>query len=1345
MDTEDDTTAVAVVGLAFEFPQCDDWDTLTEILRAGRDCLGPMPAARARATGVTRSDSDQEGGWIDDITGFDHRAFGLSRAEAELIDPRQRKMLQLAVRAIGHAGYAPAELRGHDVCVYTAGYGGPEPTLYELLDETGRRHGAALTGSIRAFAAGRIAYHLDLRGSAMVVDTACSSFLVALHEARRKLAYGECASALVGGYELVLGRPPSRPEGADGLGVLSATGRCRPFDEKSDGTTFGEGGGFVLLKRLADALRDGDTVHAVIRGSAVNQDAGRSNGLTAPSPAGQSQVIAAALRDAAVDPATIGYVEAHGTGTRIGDPIEIQGLAAALSEVAADFPATARASALPVSSAKGNFGHLDCMAGFAGLVRIIAQFRAGEIFPTAHFTAPNPLLGLDGTALRVADRCEPWPTGALPRRGGLSSFGLSSTNAHVIVEEGTAARPAVRPTAPARTDHVVVLSARDASGLRRYAEQLRQAVAADPRRFPLADAADVLTLGRDHGERFAHRRAWAVTDAAHLLGELDGFLAATDPAATDAAGTGTTVRAPLVLALGSPRDTAADLDAAHLSDLAEAFPGFARVLDEARRHVPAQRWTAGQRHLLRLAGVRALLADLAVTPDLVLVHGIGALADRYARGTVDLPTALAQADQEAHTAAPDAGRLRAALAGFAGPAVVVDLAPDSALSLLLREEAGSRFETVTPRSPAELLAACHRRGFPLDWHTGLGRRPRRRIELPTAPFAEEHCWPDTALATPVAEGPSDAPAGAGPERTAIGTTPAALVLELARDVLKEPGLGLDDDFFEAGGNSLNGVQLITRLNDRLGTDLDVMDLFDFASLGELAASLGTEPPVGAAAPTATGASAVTASGGTAVTARDGSAVTASGGSAVTASGGSVEAAVPAAVEGPLSGQQAAIWAAVQLTPGSAAYNVASAFLLDGSVDPQRLTRRLEALVRRHPMLRVTLHDAADGPVQVISPPEEARLTLERLTLEFPGTTAADGRDRLLARLKDLVAEPLDLYGGTPARYQLVQARFDDRDQHVLVLTFHHLFFDGWSWRILMDDLSSDTDRPAPARTYLDYVREQRELLDGERGRQLVEFWRKRLAGVPAVTLPADVADADPSRLPERGADLPFPIEPELAARLRALAREARGTLNMVLLAGWMALLWKIGGSRDVSVASAVTGRVSGHDDVIGCYANTVVVRAALVPEEPFSALLAAVRDAQLSALSHGDLPADRIVRIARPHSAEPAATTNFSFHNAVEPLRGLGPDGPAVELLDVDPAAPTFPLSVSVMEYGDALWAGLKYATDLFRPETVAAWLDEYRTLLRNLAERGPGATLFDLFDAPSRTGGTPDVPDFTF
>ncbi|MFF9479381.1 condensation domain-containing protein [Streptomyces sp. NPDC014733] len=1310
MKTAPDSTAVAVIGLAFDFPGCDDWDSLTGILRAGHDRTGPLPAARAEATGTIRSDLDQEGGWIEDITGFDHRYFGLSRAEAQLIDPRQRKMLQLAVAAVGNAGYAPAELRGRDVCVYTAGYGGPEPTLHDLLSEDDRRDGAALTGSIRAFAAGRIAYHLDLRGTALVIDTACSSFLVALHEARWKLVRGEGDMALVGGYELVLGRPPRRPEGADGLGVLSATGRCRPFDEKSDGTTFGEGGGFVLVKRLADAVRDGDTVHAVIRGSAVNQDAGRSNGLTAPSPAGQTQVITAALRDAGVDPATLGYVEAHGTGTRIGDPIEIQGLADALAAFPTGSPPPA---ALPLSSVKGNFGHLDCMAGFAGLVRVIAQFRAGEIFPTAHFTAPNPLLGLDGGALRIASRCEPWPAGDTPRRAALSSFGLSSTNAHMVLEEGPASGRPLRAPATDRpgepAEHVVALSARSDEGLRRYATRLRDAVAAAPDCFPLADAAEVLAVGREHPAHFAHRQAWTVHDTAGLLTALDSFLS-TPSAGGPAAPVGEGGPRPLVLALGSPTDAYPTPSAAHLRTLAGRYPGFARVRDEALGRLPAERWSPVQRQLLHLAGVRALLADLGVTPDLVLAHGVGAVVARYARGAVELPAALEQAATEARAAAPDAERLEAALAAFTEGAVLLDLAPGSALSALLPDRRAPRVETLTAVSPAELLGVCHRHGFPLDRRTALGRVPRRRVELPLAPFAEEHCWPDTASAprAVAAEAEGAAPADAAPPVTAGAPTPEAAVLEVAGEVLKEPGIGLDDDFFELGGNSLNGVQLVTRLNALLGTEIEVLDLFDFGSLRDLAASLTTAAPAPARAKAPADAE-------------------------------------PEAAEGPLSGQQAAIWAAAQLAPESAAYNVPGAFLFDGPVDADWLTGRLAAVVRRHPMLRVGLRDGHDGPVQVITPPEKARVALERLDADLRPHTVADGREPLLARLKELVDRPLDLYAPNPSRYQLLRARFADGDRYVLVITLHHLFFDGWSWRVLMDDLGGAGDRAAPGKTYLDFVREQREMLAGERGRQLVAFWTERLAGVPTVALPADRADADFREPPGRGADLPLTIEAELATELREIARRERGTLNMVLLAGWMALLWKLGGNRDLAVAGPVTGRVPGHEEVLGCYANTIVVRAALDPGEPFAVLLSAVRDAQLSALSHGDLPADRIIRIARPHSAEPVATTNFGFQNEVEPIRTLGPGGPGVELLDVDPEAPTFALSVSVLEYGDALWARLKYATDLFREETAAAWLAEYRALLARLAELGPGATLFELFGSPPARVGPPAMPDFTF
>ncbi|UNO40117.1 polyketide synthase [Streptomyces sp. MST-110588] len=582
MNTTEESATLAVIGAAFELPQCTDWRALTALLREGRDTLRPFPGKRAEATGVRHDDAGRAGGWIDDVTGFDHRYFGLSKAEAELIDPRQRRMLHLAVRAVGEAGYRPSELAGSDTAVLVAGYGGPHPSLSDLLPAHERRTGAARTGSLHAYAAGRIAYHLDLRGPAQVIDTSCSSFLVALHEARWKLARGESALALVGGYELVLGPVPRRTTSAEGMGVLSPTDRCRPFDSAADGTAYGEGGGFVLVKRLADALRDGDTISAVIRGSAVNQDARRSTGLTAPSPAAQTEVIAAAWKDAGVPPSTIGYIEAHGTGTKIGDPIEIQGLAQA-------WTAHSR-GVVPVSSAKANFGHLGCMASFAGLLRVIAQFRAGEVFPTANFTEPNPLLSMERVPLRIADRREGWPTTDGPRRAAVSSFGLSGTNAHMVLEQGPvpAASAAYEPA-----ERLVVLSARDTAALHQQVRRLRRQVAEDVAGFDLAAACEVLTAGREH---FPYRCGWVVRDSTDLLDRLGTALH--DPARTPAPTEGTPP--PLVAVLGDVPDVRLD----RLREYATAYPAFARVVSEAAERIPADDWSPAQRALLWLVAGR---------------------------------------------------------------------------------------------------------------------------------------------------------------------------------------------------------------------------------------------------------------------------------------------------------------------------------------------------------------------------------------------------------------------------------------------------------------------------------------------------------------------------------------------------------------------------------------------------------------------------------------------------------------------------------------------------------------------------------------------------------------------
>ncbi|MEV7096286.1 condensation domain-containing protein [Amycolatopsis sp. NPDC051045] len=1226
-----DSAAVAVIGVAFEFPRCADWDSLTAMLADGRDAMGPMPPGRVERTGIATSEADRDGGWIDGVTGFDHRYFGVSRAEAELIDPRQRRMLQLAVAAIGDAGYAPGELAGTNTAVLVGGYGGPHASLADLLPPEIRAAGAAATGSLHAYAAGRIAYHLDLRGPALVVDTSCSSFLVALHEARAKLARRESDVALVGGYELVLGDPPRRGGGADGLGVLSATDRCRPFDRAADGTAYGEGGGFVVLKPLAAALADGDTVHAVLRGSAVNQDARRSTGLTVPSPVAQAAVITAALRDAARTPPEIGYVEAHGTGTKIGDPIEVEGLAAAL----------AGASPL-VSSVKGTFGHLGCMAGFAGLVRILAQFRAGEIFPTAHFEAPNPLLPVLEPPIRISARREPWPAGDAPRCAGISSFGLSGTNAHVIVEDGPA--PEHRQ-AEITAEQLIVLSARTEDGLRQVAEALRNRIAQDVAGFDIAAAAEVLTSGREH---FAHRQAWVASDAKDLLDQLAG------PWPVPHAGS----PLPVALAMGSPVDVPPGL----LRDAAADFAGFAEVVAEAAAVVPEAGWTAAQRGLVWLLGAHRVLADAGVRPAVVLAHGLGAVAARVRRGEQDLAGALTA--DVAEPSPPDRAALERALAG-AGDPCVLDLAPGSALTGVL------------PAPPSatgllEALRALYLAGHDLDWRGLRGRCPHHRLRLPVAPLAEEHCWPVLAPPVPL---PTSETAPEAPQEVSVSVADA--VLAFAREVLKEPALGLDDDFFAVGGNSLNGTQLVARINERFGTDVEVLDLFDHGDLASLAEAVAGE--AGEAEP---------------------------------------EAAPdqdPVSVRSLLSGEQLAIWAGYRLEPEAPTYHLPAALLLDADPGLPALSALLTALAARHPMLRARLEDDPDGtPRQVVAAPEAVHP--EAVDLDLTAFPESSGRRALLGELRALVAEPLSPYAAA-GRYQLVRARFADRTSTVLLLTFHHLFVDGWSWRLLFADLDAGTPlADGPARHYFAHVADQQSTVDGPAGAGLVRFWTDYLDGSRYVPLPTDESAAGDGH-----DELAFPVGREVAAGLRRLSGRRRWTPNMVLLAAWAALLWRLTGEEDICVAVPSAGRRPADEPVVGNYATTLVVRVRVRPGEPFTALVDAVRTASLKAVEHQGLPTDRLRRIARPGSTDPLAATVFGFSADVAPLTRLGPDGPAVELLDIGQGGQAFPVGLALLEYGTELRGRLQYDTGAFLPATVRAWLDAYLGLLGRVVAEDAG------------------------
>lgn len=409
---------VAVVGMACRFPGGDGIEEYWESLREGRCEIGPLPAQWWRDHKAPDDGSPGPGGYLRDFGRFDADFFDISAAEAERMDPQQRLLLEVTWHALEDAGVNVENLAGSRTGVYVGVHSQSSDYFWMQADDINTYTG---TGTSHGMLAGRLAYLLDLRGPAMVIDTACSSALVAVHLAMRSLREGECDIAIVGGVHALLAGT-MRTVGRR-MNMLSKTGQCRPFDAAADGIISGEGGGTVVLKRLADALRDRDRVLGVLLGSAVGQD-GRSNGLTAPNPLAQRDVVRQAMRDANVFPEQVSYVEAHGTGTPLGDPIELE----ALGDVFGPAPVPT------LGSVKANLGHLEGAAGIASLIKVLLMLQHRTIPRQPQFERPNPRVDVPGYPSCVPMATRTWQA-ETTRIAGISSFGWSGTNAHLLVSE----------------------------------------------------------------------------------------------------------------------------------------------------------------------------------------------------------------------------------------------------------------------------------------------------------------------------------------------------------------------------------------------------------------------------------------------------------------------------------------------------------------------------------------------------------------------------------------------------------------------------------------------------------------------------------------------------------------------------------------------------------------------------------------------------------------------------------------------------------------------------------------------------------------------------------------------
>ncbi|WP_037678076.1 type I polyketide synthase [Streptomyces griseus] len=798
MDQHDEISEsdIAIVGMACRLPGAPSVEAYWRNLREGVESTTFLSDEELLAAGVDARSLDdpsyvKAAQLLPDVDQFDADLFRVTGDEAEILDPQHRQFLECALEALEDAGYDPGAYDGA-IGVY-AGAGMNTYLLHNLHDRY--RDASALDdyrlmlANDKDFLATRVSYKLDLRGPSLSINTACSTSLVAVHTACLSLISGDCDMALAGAVHI---KVPQRQgyRYQEGM-ILSPDGHCRAFDAKAQGTIVGDGVGAVVLKRLSNAVTDGDFIHAIIKGTAVNNDGAAKAGYTAPTVEGQAAVIRDAQQIADCPPHTIGYVEAHGTGTPLGDPIEVAALNAAFTEGTEGTEAVGRCA---IGSVKTNIGHLDAAAGMAGLIKTSLMLRHAELVPSLNFESPNPEIDFGAGPFHVATELTDWPTArGVPRRAGVSSFGIGGTNAHVVLEEPPA-RPA--PSRP-RPAELLVLSARSPQALERAMAGLARHLRKHPDLSP-ADVAKTLGVGRR-----AHRHRCAVVcsdlrEAALALALADREQLITAEAADD--------RPDVVHAVA---DRLGD-GGAHAVALLRALPAYRaelRAVTDTDPEALLGSDDATAALVAQLAAAR-LFSAWGLRPAAVTGGPVARLVGACLAGALTVAEALRLLDTDPAT--------------WTGVAQTPADAPANALLLRLQPDG-----TAPPglHRTARDLATVWTAGADVDWDAFYGGEQRCRVPLPHYPFEHKRHWVEpehrTQQRTQRPDTLTERLGGAvGYERVDVLTE--FVQHEIAR-VLGAEGDRLPEDdrnLFDMGLDSLILIDITARLGDALGEQVE---------------------------------------------------------------------------------------------------------------------------------------------------------------------------------------------------------------------------------------------------------------------------------------------------------------------------------------------------------------------------------------------------------------------------------------------------------------------------------------------------------------------------------------------
>lgn len=1320
---------IAIIGIAGRFPFSADIDEMFENLRQGRDCISDISEQRIKDTALQPNRSYRKCGYMADVDKFDHKLFGISLAEAKAMCPEQRLLLEMAYSAMENAGYSPASLSGSNTAVFVS-------TAFSGYPDFASEGSATLvTGNSPEFLAAKVGRYFNLKGNATVVDTTCSTSLVAIHTACNELIIGDADMALVAGVT-VQTFPYSDVSG--GLDVESPGGRSKAFSPEADGMSYGEIAAAVLLKPLDQAIKDNDIIHAVLKGTAANYNGNSSSSITAPDSRSQAQVILKAWKKAGITATDISFIEAHGSGTQLGDSLEFEALNLAFNEF------TNAKHICPISTIKSNMGHGRNNSGLAGLLKTVVSLKNRVLLPTIHFTVPNPLLDYENSAVYVNTEYRPWETNGNKRRyAGVTSLGWSGTNCHVVLEEAPPTGAAAAQQANGRIHWChIPISGKTPAVMQQNAAALLGHLQ-KKENMALADIGYTLAAGRNH---YDHRLSYVVSTVDDLVTQLSADVSAVKPAASTEMG-----KLIFIFSDGTA------LSDALIGNFQKKYETFKNAWNECDKLMTAN--SASLKDFVFQYSFYRLLTANNITADHLLPIGIGKQVLQVVNNEMSLEEGLKQA--KAYTPEEISNkeeRVKKLLARLApeGNCTFLDMTAAGSLSSILAKHnalhgkiyfAGIN-EAVAQADPlVNIIHVLYSRNFNVLTYPWTNHLTGKKIELPAYRFEKIRCWL------------RDTPKVVASAHEAVSTNRQLLkekagyvetkIAELFAATLNLKEISIQDDFFNLGGDSLKATKMILKINEIFQVSLNFEDVFDFPVISSLAAYIQKQLSsirkvilIWEAVLQNTdiqpeddffelGGHSLMASQMIVLLNKEFgieldfedvfrhptvAGLTAFIDSVIAEKAVAVRHEIRAVAQQEsyhLTYAQKRMWFLNYFVGGNSAYNNVFGIRLEGPLDYDLFDKAFIAVIEKHESLRTVFRMTQEEPRQFILPKEAVKFRTEVITIEVNDTSTID---RIFSNEFNFV---FDLEAFPLFRSKLLKT---GENEHICILNIHHIVSDGWSMGVLLEDFymfyeqllaGKPASSPALLIQIKDYAEWQYEsgfqqILDQQRA-----YWLSRFTGsVPVLSLPVD--RARPIIQSFQGDAVFFTLDTQQTDELKRIARESNATLYMVLLSIYNILLSKLANSEDIIVGSPVAGRrFDGLQSLIGLFVNTIVLRNAPTASIDFKSFLANVKQNTLEAFNNQDYPYEELVKkvlTERDTSRNPLFDAMFIFQNNRDVREYFG--NVKMSSYPFTTRTARVDLVMEAMENENGLGINFEYCTALFNKETILRFVAYFRRIV---------------------------------